>query len=129
MVQVKIYGLKDKLNVIKYKLSDIIHSCLVEVLGLPVEKKFQRFFLLNKEDFFYPTNRTEDYTIIEIILFKGRQKETIKQLIYYLIKRIKAELSISENDIEIFFLESKSYKWGIRGRTGDELDLSYDIHK
>jgi len=67
MVQVKITGLANKLHSIKSQLSDIIHSCLQEAIGTPKHKRFQRFFCLQPEDFYYPADRSEQYTIIEIV--------------------------------------------------------------
>ncbi len=61
MVQVKIYGLKVELTKIIDKLSNTIHSCIIEILGLPKEKRFHRFFLLKKEEFYYPSNRSNNY--------------------------------------------------------------------
>lgn len=44
MVQVKVYGLADKLNPIKAELSNTIHSVLIDVLQISPEKRFHRFF-------------------------------------------------------------------------------------
>lgn len=51
MAQIKIYGIKEKLNRIKDKLSDVIYSCAVEALSLPFDKRFHRFFPLDRSDF------------------------------------------------------------------------------
>ena len=70
MVQVKITGLRQKLNPIRSELSDIIHSCLQDAIGTPENKRFQRFFPLEREDFYYPDDRSTRYTIIEIVMFE-----------------------------------------------------------
>lgn len=49
MSQVKIYGLKENLDNIKQKLSETIHSTIVEVLSFPKDKKYHRFISLEKE--------------------------------------------------------------------------------
>jgi hypothetical protein len=54
MSQVKIYGLRKHLDPIKKQLSDIIHSCVVDALQYPPDKRAHRFFLLDPADFFYP---------------------------------------------------------------------------
>ena len=41
MGQVKVYGLKENLNSIKSKMSDVIHSCVVEAFQFPKDKRFQ----------------------------------------------------------------------------------------
>ncbi|WP_201259518.1 hypothetical protein [Clostridium butyricum] len=44
MGQIKIYGLKDNLNSIRRRLSDVIQSCEVDAFQYPKEKRFHRFF-------------------------------------------------------------------------------------
>ncbi|MCY7275517.1 MAG: tautomerase family protein, partial [Phormidesmis sp. CAN_BIN44] len=55
MVQTKIYGLRECLDPIKSQLSDVIHSCVVDALQYPADKRAHRFFPLDRADFFYPT--------------------------------------------------------------------------
>ena len=127
MVQIKVYGNRENLNKIKDKLSDVIHSCAVDALSLPKDKKFHRFFPLEEPDFRYPDERSENYTIIEIICFEGRSVDAKKKLIKLLFERINKELGISANDIEITIFETPRCNWGIRGVSGDELKLNYKI--
>lgn len=127
MAQIKVYGLADKLNPIKAELSNIIHSCAIEILQLTPDKKFQRFFSLDESDFYYPPDRTVNYLIIEISMFEGRSVETKKQLISHLIQNIHEKLNISLTDIEITIFETPKHNWGIRGLPGDELVLNYKV--
>jgi len=128
MAQVKIFGLREFLENIKHKISEIIHTSLVSELKIPVEKKFQRFIPLEKNDFIFPSDRTENYIIIEISLFEGREKETIKSLIKNMILKLTNGLNLSPNDIEITVFQTPKYCWGIRGSSGDELTLSYPVN-
>ncbi len=128
MGQVKIYGVKDRLNPIKEKLSDVIHSCMVEALGFPSDKRFHRFFPMNKEDFYYANGRTEAYTVIEVSMFEGRTVKAKKHLIKLLFERINRELNILSPDIEITIFETPKHNWGIRGLPGDELELNYKVN-
>ncbi|MDP4147252.1 MAG: tautomerase family protein [Bacillota bacterium] len=127
MAQVKIYGIHENLNKVKNKLSEVIHSCAVDALKLPQDKRFHRFFPLATEDFFYPEGRTEKYIIIEISMFEGRSIEANKLLIKLLFERIEKELEIRKNDVEITIFETPKCNWGIRGVTGDELELNYKL--
>lgn len=127
MGQIKIYGVKDSLNPIKKTLSNVIHSCMVAALDLPPDKRFHRFFPLEKEDFYFASGRTEAYTVIEISMFEGRSVETKKQLLKLHFERIYSELNISPQDIEITIFETPKHNWGIRGLPGDELKLSYKV--
>jgi len=126
MAQVKIFGLNHALKPIQTPLSDIIHSCLVDSLNLPENKRFHRFFHMNKEDFIYPEDRSEKYTIIEISMFEGRSMDTKKKLIQLIFERF-TKIGIEANDIEITIYETPKSNWGIRGLPGDELNLNYKV--
>ncbi len=127
MAQIKIYGLKEQLNPVKAQLSDVIHSCVVDALAFPQEKRFHRFFPLEAEDFYYPPDRTPRYTIIEISMFEGRTVETKKHLIRLLFERIHGQLKINPSDLEITITETPKHNWGFRGQPGDEVGLSYKV--
>ncbi len=127
MSQVRIYGHREPLSRHREALSDAIHSCLVDALGLPDSKRFQRFFPMDEEDFIHPEYRSEDYIIIEISMFAGRSTETKKRLIRLLFERIEAGVGIVSQDVEITIFESAPANWGIRGKCGDELALDYNV--
>jgi len=126
--QIKIYGVKGRLNPIKETLSNIIHSCMVDALEYPLDKKFHRFFPMDKEDFYFASERTESYTIIEISMFEGRTIQAKKQLVKLLFERINNKLNISPQDVEITIFETPKHNWGIRGLPGDELTLNYKVN-
>lgn len=126
---VVIYGIDSRLNPIKHQLSDVIHSCMQTVLGMPEDKRAHRFVPLSSDNFFYPGGRSDSYTVIEINMMKGRKPETQKTLIKSLFNEISATLDISPVDIEITIKEQEKYQWGFRGITGDEAaDLSYKVN-
>ena len=126
MVQVKIYGLRSELDPIKPELSDVIHSCIVDALQYPPDKRAHRFFPLDASDFFYPTGRTERYTILELSMLEGRSVETKKRLIRLLFERVQP-LGISTQDLEITIFETPKHNWGFRGLPGDEHQLNYTV--
>lgn len=123
-----VYGIDKNLNPIKRTLSDVIHSCMQSVLGMPEDKRAHRFVPLLKDNFFYPDGRSDAYTVIEINMMKGRKVETQKLLIKELFNQIEAKVGISPIDIEITIKEQEKYQWGFRGITGDEVaDLKYQV--
>lgn len=128
MSQVRIYGARSILNSHRDALSACIHSCLVDALGLPQGKRFQRFMPMDPENFIYPEDRSDQYTTIEISMFTGRSQKTKRQLIRLLFERIEAQVGIAPQDVEITIFESPAANWGIRGRCGDELALDYDVN-
>ncbi|MFP4976750.1 tautomerase family protein [Paenibacillus sp. CN-4] len=128
MAQIKIYGVKEKLNPCKEKLSEVIHSCVVEAFKYPPDKRFHRFFPMEKEDFIYAKGRSDAYTIIEISIFEGRSLGAKKQLIHLLFQRVNESVGITPNDLEITIFETPAHHWGIRGLPADELQLNYKVN-
>ncbi|MCP4261249.1 MAG: tautomerase family protein [Planctomycetes bacterium] len=124
-----VYGIKEKLNPIKSKLSDVIHGCMQSVLGMPEDKRAHRFVPLERDDFYYPGGRSDAYTVIEINMMAGRKPETQKDLIKALFLEIESQLGVAPIDIEITIKEQQPYQWGFRGITGDEAnDLKYKVN-
>ncbi len=127
MSQIKIFGMREQLNPIKAQLSDVIHTCVVEALHYPPDKRAHRFFPLDKSDFYYPPDRSERYTILEISMFEGRSVEAKKHLIRLLFERVEQELGIAPRDLEITIFETPKHNWGFRGLPGDEISLNYKV--
>lgn len=124
-----IYGIKENLNPIKAKLSDVIHQSMQDTLGMPEDKRAHRFIPMDKSDFYYPGGRTDNYTVIEINMMEGRKVETKKSLIKAIFQNIENALNISPVDIEITIKEQPKHCWGFRGITGDEVnDLKYKVN-
>ena len=92
----------------------------------PPDKRAHRFFPLDATDFFYPSGRTDRYTIVEISMFEERSVEAKKQLIRLLFERVQ-QFEISPQDLEITIFETPTHNWGFRGLPGDEHILNYKI--
>ncbi len=126
---VVIYGIKEHLNPIKADLSDAIQQSMTQALGLPEDKRAHRFIPLDNSDFYYPSGRSDAYTVIEVNMMEGRKVETKKALIKALFNNIERKLGIAPVDIEITIKEQPAHRWGFRGITGDEVaDLTYKVH-
>jgi len=128
MSQIKIFGIDKKLIPIREKLSSVIHSCVMDALGMPENKRAHRFMPMEKENFFMPKGRTDAYTIIEISMIEGRTRETKKKLIRLLFDKIQEQIGISHMDLEICIYEKPACNWGFRGMHGDEIKLNYEIN-
>lgn len=127
MAQVKVYGITENLNSVKGKLSEVIHSCVMDALQLPADKRVHRFFPQDKANMLLPGGRTDAYTIIETSMIEGRTTETKKKLIRLLFDRIKEEVGIEHMDLEICIYENPACNWGFRGMHGDEVKLNYEV--
>lgn len=122
-----VYGIKERLNPVKARMSDVIHGCMQSVLGMPEDKRAHRFMPMAKEDFYYPGGRSDAYTVIEINMMAGRKAETQKALIRELFRQFEEQLGIAPVDVEITIQEQPPHCWGFRGLTGDEAMLNYKV--
>jgi len=129
MSQFKVYGQRQVLVPLREALSDVLHSCAVDVLGLPADKRFHRFFPMEPADFPTPPGRTERYTIVEVLLFAGRSVATKKAFYSRLYRDFADTLQIGPADLEVTLLESPRHDWAIRGLPGDELELAYRVER
>jgi phenylpyruvate tautomerase PptA (4-oxalocrotonate tautomerase family) len=127
MAQIKVFGLRASLEKHRGQLSEAIHQAVVEALSYPPEKKFQRFLALAEEDFVFPSDRSANYTIIEISMFEGRSVEAKKALVRALLRNIEQTCGIVPQDVEVTIFETPKANWGIRGMPGDELALNYKV--
>jgi len=122
-----IYGIRERLDPIKARMSDVMHGCMQSVLGMPEDKRAHRFIPMHKEDFYYPGGRSDAYTVIEINMMAGRKPETLKALIVELFRQFEQQLGIAPMDVEITIKEQAAHCWGFRGITGDEAQLNYKV--
>ena len=127
MAQIKIYGLREHLEPVKAQLSDAIHSCVVEALKFPEDKRAHRFFHMERGDFYFPASASEKYTIIEISMFEGRSIDAKKQLIRLLFERVCRDTGRLPNEVEVTITETPKHNWGFRGQPGDEVGLPYKV--
>ena len=127
MAQIKIYGLREHLAPLRARISDTIHSRVMDALAYPQDKRAHRFFPLEREDFYAPAGRTHGYTIIEISMFEGRSVEAKKRLIRLLFERLERECGIGPADVEVTITETPKHNWGFRGFPGDEHALDYKV--
>jgi len=125
MAQVKLYGRRDVWGDRRTEVSDAVHAALVGAWGLPTDKRFHRFVMLDPEDLVAP--RSEAYLVVEIVCFTGRTRRARRALIAAMYDDVAPALGLPADDLEVVIIESPSENWGIRGVSGDELALSYRV--
>ena len=125
--QIKVYGLREHLEPVKERLSDAIHSSVVEALHFPPDKRAHRFFHMERGDFYFPASASEKYTIVEISMFEGRSTEAKKHLIRLLFERVCSQADRKPNEVEVTITETPKHNWGFRGSPGDEVGLTYKV--
>ena len=124
---VKIEIRKGKTNEHKKAILTGIHDALVESIKIPDHDRLQRIYELD-EDNFEAHEKTDNITLIEIVLYKGRSIEAKKALYKAINKNLASDPGIKGNDIIIVLLEPPLENWGIRGgKPASEVDLGFNI--
>lgn len=127
MAQIVVYAKRATIEAHRQVLSDAIHGAVMSALAYPPEKRFHRFIAVDGPDFVYPTDRGDEYTIVEISLFEGRTAEAKRALIAELFARIHAATGIAPHSVEITLTETPKVNWGIRGVNAADLALDYRV--
>lgn len=94
---------------------------------VPAREEVSSLIALEPEDFVHPSDRGDDYTIIEISMFAGRSDGAKRQLIQELFDRIEGEVGIAPHSVEITITETPKVNWGIRGHNAEDLALGYTV--
>jgi phenylpyruvate tautomerase PptA (4-oxalocrotonate tautomerase family) len=126
--QAKIYGIREHLVPVRDALSEAVNESISVALSFPRERRLQRFFPMDREDFIYPAHeRTERYTIIEIETFQGRSKDVLKTLVREIYARVPPVTGIQPKDLDVIISEQPKHAWGLMGECGDEIKLTYKV--
>ena len=115
MPLVRVDIIKGKTEEYKAKLLNCIHEGLVESIGIESWDRFQRVVEIDKQDFETSPEKTDDFMIIEITMFKGRTKEQKKALIQKVTSNLVNELNIKATDVFIVISEPPNENWGFAG--------------
>ena len=128
MPQAKIYGIKEHLEPIREALSEAVNESISVAFQFPRERRLQRFFPMDRENFIYPAHeRSERYTIVEISTFEGRSKETLKELVRQMYRRVPEATGIEPRDLDIIVTQQPRHAWGLMGEPGAEISLAYKV--
>lgn len=127
MAQVKIHARRGFIDRHRQALSDAIHGVMMAALGLSEDKRFHRFIALDDGDFIHAPDRGDGYTVIEILMFEGRSDSAKRACLRGLMTAIPEATGIAVEAVEITLIETPKANWGIRGKIGDELALTYKV--
>ena len=128
MPLVKIEIQEGKSKEYKKALLDGVHQALVQSLKIPDYDRTQRLYELDADNFEAPPNKTDNITVIEIVIFKGRSIEAKKQLYKTIVNNLAENPGIKGDDITIVLYEPSLENWGIRGgKPASEVDIGFRI--
>lgn len=129
MPTVKIEIRKGKSKEHKKAILDGVHDALVQSIKIPDHDRFQRLYELEDDNFETPPAKTDNVTIIEITMFKGRTFNAKKALYKSIIDNLSKNPGIDGNDITIVLHEPPLENWGVRGgKPANEIDLGFEVN-
>ena len=112
LVKVQIY--KGKSEEYRRAVLDGIHAALVEAIKIPDSDRMQSLIELDPEHFERSGGRSEDMTLVEITMFKGRSIEAKKNLYKAIARNLERSPGIGGKDILIVLYESPMEDWSLR---------------
>ena len=92
---------KGKSSEYKKAILDGVRNALIDTIKVSEDNTFQRIYELDEANFEYPRARTENVTIIEITMYKGRAVEVKKALYTAINRNLAQNPGITGNDISI----------------------------
>jgi phenylpyruvate tautomerase PptA (4-oxalocrotonate tautomerase family) len=111
----------------KKRISDEIHSALVECFKIPEDDYNHRIFEFDNSDFIRSKGRSERYTLIEMTVFPGRSRDAKRNLYQSIVKRLKG-IGIDSKEVTIVLYEPPLENWGISGGLpADEVDIGFKL--
>lgn len=92
-----------------------VHDGLELALGIPDWDRFQRLCEIESDYFERNSEKSDNFSIIELTIFPGRSKE-VKAKIFKEITRLLVErLNITPSDIFIVIIDPPLENWGFGG--------------
>ena len=125
LVRVEIY--KGKSQSHKKAILDGIYNALLFAFKIPEGDRNQRIYELDEENFERRSNKTTNFTIVEITAFKGRSLKAKQNLYREIFQNLKSDPGIEESDILVYINEPELENWGIKGKPGSEIDMGFNI--
>ncbi len=128
MPLVKIEIMKGKSKEHKKAILNGVHDALVEAVKIPDNDRIQRIYELDEDSFEASETKTNNITLIEIVMFEGRTIKAKKALYQAINNNLASNPGINGNDIIIVLIESPLENWGINGgKPASEVDLGFNV--
>ncbi len=128
MPLVKIEMYKGRSTETKKAILDAVHQSLVEAFRIPEGDRTQRLYELEDADFERSSNKSREFTLIEITAFQGRSREAKKKLYTLIVEKLHHQAGIAPTDVLITLHEPPLENWGVAGgRPADEVDLGFNV--
>ncbi len=109
-------------------LMEAVYQAQREALKVPEGDRQIRYIEHKPEHFAVPPGKTENYTLVEIVLFPGRTLDAKRNLYKSIVRRL-GEMGIAPYDVFIILYEPPLENWGIRGGLpASEVNLGFNLN-
>ena len=116
MPLVRIEIIEGKSAEYKRQLLEGVHQALCNSLGIEDWDRFQRLYELSPENFERSGSKTDKFTMIEVTMFPGRNKEQKAKMFEAIVDELKNRLDIEATDVFIVINEPSDENWGLAGK-------------
>ena len=95
-------------------LMEAVYLAMRDALKVPEDDRQIRYIEHRPEHFWVAPGKTENYTLVDILMFPGRTTESKRTLYQAIVQRLGA-LGIASTDVMVVLPEPPMESWGIRG--------------
>lgn len=106
---------------------EAVYQAQLEALQVPPGDRLIRYVAHAPEHFAVPPGKSDNFTLIEYLLFPGRSAEAKRRLHAAIVRRL-GPFGIAPADILIVLHEPPLENWGIGGEPASEIDLGFDLN-
>lgn len=99
----------------KADLLDSVHNALVDSLGVGDWDRFQRLYELAPDCFEYSSEKTDQFTLIELTIFPGRSRAEKRRAVKVITQYLGEAPGIRPEDIFIVINDPPRENWGLAG--------------
>ena len=103
-------------------LMEAVYLSLREALKVPEDDRQIRYIEHRPEHFWVAPGKSENYTLVEVLMFPGRPLDAKRALYRGIVQRLGA-LVIAPVDVMVVLTEPPMESWGLRGVPANELDV------
>ena len=106
---------------------EAIENSVVAALRTPKEDKILRLIEHSPESFSIPRWASEQFTHIELTMFRGRSLDVKRALFRAIVKNLEP-FGVPPNDVKIILIEVSSADVGMHGgQAACDFDLGYEV--
>jgi phenylpyruvate tautomerase PptA (4-oxalocrotonate tautomerase family) len=95
-------------------LMEAVYLSMREALNVPEDDRQVRYVEHRPEHFWVAPGKSENYTLVEVMMFPGRSMEAKRTLYQGIVQRLGA-LGIAPIDVMVVLAEPPKESWGVLG--------------